>query len=98
MENLVDVHGFARDAMGALLAKVLEGVKPSDKVGIEVKHPGLQTDILIPLLRRDKLNADTIAQYIADVEQSRGEFSLDEQMQWKFTIVEDTSGAGSEGA
>ena len=89
------MHTFVQQAFGAILERCLVGVGPSARVGLEIRHPGLNTTFYVPFGRRDQLNADTIAQKIEDVLNSDNDFSLDEQMIWKFTIVDDTSGAGT---
>ena len=66
-------------------------------MGIEIRHPGLTTPILVPFGPRNQLSADTVAQYIENALMSNNNFRLDDQMRWKFTFVEDVVGAGLDG-
>jgi hypothetical protein len=90
----MDVQAFVRQAVQSLIDRCLKDLGPRDTVGLEIKHPGLTKTILVPFGPRSELSADTIAQKIEDVMQSNQDFSLDDRMEWKFTFIKNTMGAG----
>ena len=94
LDGIGDIHAFARQAIDTLLDQQFANAHPQDRVGMQINHPGLNTPILIPFRAREQLNADTIVEHIEAVEQSDTDFSLDEQVEFKFTTVRSVRGSG----
>ena len=73
---------------------MFDGVRPGDRVGIRIQHPGLDRPVNVPIRRRDKLDAEVVLKEIEDVQQSQTNFHLDDQMVWEVTKLGIPSGSG----
>ena len=69
-----------------------------DRVGLLIRHPGLDRPILIPFRRRDQLDAETILRHMEQVQQSNTSFHLDDKMTWQVTRIGITGGKGGDDA
>ena len=54
-------------ALNYLINHLFGDVDAHDRVGLQFRHPGLDTPILIPFMRRDQLNAEVIMRRIEQV-------------------------------
>ena len=69
---------------------------PQDRVGLLIRHPGLDTPILIPFRQRDQLDAETILRHMEEVQQSNTTFRLDDEMAWQVTRIAVPAGSGDD--
>ena len=67
---------------------------PEDRVGLQIRHPGLDKPILIPFRQRDQLDAETILKHMEAVQQSNTTFRLDDEMAWQVTRIAVPAGSG----
>ena len=81
-------------AFDHILDNVFEGVQPQDRVGLQIRHPGLEHPIPIPFRRRDQLDANVVLHHIENVQQSRVDFHIDDQMIWEVTKCSVPTGSG----
>ena len=88
LDDVQDIHAFFAQATDSLLDQAFSDAKANDRVGLEIRHPGLDTPILIPFGKRSVLDAETIVRHLEQVQQSKTEFNIDEKMVWQFTRIE----------
>ena len=89
--NLAVIGPWAFDSV---LIDLSEGVGEDDRVGVCIKHPALNTDILIPFRRPDLLNGESIMAQIEKVSQSSKDFEMDSLMKITFTVAYKPEGQG----
>lgn len=82
LDDIDNIDNFTERAFDHVLDKTFEGAKPNDCVGLEIRHPGLNSAIKIPFSTRHKLDGATLMREIARVQQSNEQFNLDDAMVW----------------
>ena len=73
---------------------MMRDAAPEDRVGLQIRHPGLDHPILIPFRRRDQIDAETILRHMEEVQQSNTTFHLDDEMAWQVTRIAVPAGSG----
>ena len=76
--------------------QIMRAAAANDRVGLLIRHPGLDTPILIPFRKRDQLDAETILRHMEEVQQSNTTFTLDDQMTWQVTRITIPAGSGDD--
>ena len=91
LDECRDVNEYVEEAFGELLNRAFQDAQPSDDVGVEIQHPGLNRPVIIPFRKRYELTPSSIVGVIQHVQQSRERFHMDNEMVWLFTRVADYS-------
>jgi len=94
LNGIKNLETVARAGIGRVLDVAFEGCSPDDVVGLEISHPTLDTEIIVPFGPREKTTLDKVMEVIAAVQQSRRDLSFNGDMIIKATVVTPPSGSG----
>lgn len=96
LENVANLNAFLIEAIQHAFDHMMRRAADQDRVGLLIRHPGLDHPILIPFRRRDQLDAETILRYMEEVQQSNTTFQLDDEMAWQVTRIAVPDGSGDD--
>jgi len=65
MDEAADAEGVLQGIFNDILQRSAEAGLPNDRIGIEIRHPSLETPILIPFRKREDLSGD---QFLHEIE------------------------------
>ncbi len=80
LDQVPDINQLLHDGLDRLLDTAFEDAGPNDRVGVEVNHPNLGFPILVPFRARQQLNTDTILRHVEQVQQSKRDVTIDDEM------------------
>ncbi|MCP4549576.1 MAG: hypothetical protein GY835_24230, partial [bacterium] len=88
------MHELFRQVFHRLIGHVFADGQDGDRVGMEIKHPGLDKSILVPFSTPARLTADKLMTWIEKIRQSKKGLALDEEMTVKFVRIRPPQGRG----
>ena len=94
IEGIKNLEAVGRAGIGKVIDVAFNQCSPEDVVGLEINHPALDTEILIPFAKRELTTVDKVMEVIASVQQSRRDLAFNCNMIIKATVVTPPSGGG----
>jgi hypothetical protein len=91
MDNFYDL---APKIWENILGRLFGSLGPSDKIGLEINHPSLDSDIEIPFGQKQFLTGDKIANQISKTRQSKKALTYGEEMKVTFKYTKLPVGSG----
>ena len=95
LDSISDILELVRAAFQRLLDQTFQQGDPTDRIGIEIRHPGLHhRPIFIPFLSQKQLSVEKLLRIIERTLQSNDDFRLDDEVTIIITRIRTPVGSG----
>uniref|UniRef100_A0A914VZ48 Uncharacterized protein n=1 Tax=Plectus sambesii TaxID=2011161 RepID=A0A914VZ48_9BILA len=94
LQQAADIGKTAIQVFNEVLDKVAEDGEEDERIGLCIRHPALESAILVPFRKREEISGEAVLAEIERVQQSNKELDIEEEMWVTVTRVKLPGGLG----
>uniref|UniRef100_A0A914UUB4 DNA-directed DNA polymerase n=1 Tax=Plectus sambesii TaxID=2011161 RepID=A0A914UUB4_9BILA len=94
LQQAADIGETAIQVFNEVLDKVAEDGEEDERIGLCIRHPALESAILVPFRKREEISGEAVLAEIERVQQSNKELDIEEEMRVTVTRVKLPGGSG----